>query len=201
MAAAGKIACHPGAQASLGAPAPRFTLPPDMAPPNQRRPPAAVHRSQPFRGDPNPRQTGLVPRPREVVLLWGRVENPPSYRGDTDLRCGCSLCPRWGADPMGFHALPWAAGPCLTAWQAACRLATGTRGDCQSPRRMPSCPTEIAPFLTVTVLAGGANRPPEIRRFLFHADQPARPDGPTSSALQASHHFRRAWAPSRPRVL
>src|ERR1035441_9970837 len=41
---------------------------------------------------------------------------------------------------------------CGAAWQAACRLATGTRGDCQSPRRMPSCPTEIAPFLTVTVL-------------------------------------------------
>jgi predicted nucleic acid-binding protein len=41
---------------------------------------------------------------------------------------------------------------CGAAWQAACRLATGTRGDCQSPRRMPSCPTEIAPFLAVTVL-------------------------------------------------
>src|ERR1019366_870732 len=32
---------------------------------------------------------------------------------------------------------------CGAAWQAACRLATDTRGDCQSPRRMPSCPTEI----------------------------------------------------------
>jgi predicted nucleic acid-binding protein len=41
---------------------------------------------------------------------------------------------------------------CGAAWQAACRFATGTRGDCQSPRRMPSCPTEIAPFLAVTVL-------------------------------------------------
>jgi hypothetical protein len=44
---------------------------------------------------------------------------------------------------------------CGAAWQAACRLGVpsgpGTRGDCQSPRRMPSCPTEIAPFLTVTV--------------------------------------------------
>jgi hypothetical protein len=45
---------------------------------------------------------------------------------------------------------------CGAAWQAACRLGVpsgpGTHGDCQSPRRMPSCPTEIAPFLAVTVL-------------------------------------------------
>jgi len=67
--------CHPGAQTSLGAPAPRFTLPPDMAPHNQRRPPLrrpqAGNRTRTtsprrqfivaaFRGGPNPRQTGLA---------------------------------------------------------------------------------------------------------------------------------------------
>src|ERR1035441_3326917 len=48
---------------------------------------------------------------------------------------------------------------CGAAWQAACRLGVpsgpGTRGDCQSPRRMPSYPTEIATFLTGIVLAPG----------------------------------------------
>ena len=45
---------------------------------------------------------------------------------------------------------------CDAAWQAACRLAIGTRGDYQSPRRMPSCPTGIAPFLTVMPLSAFA---------------------------------------------
>ena len=47
---------------------------------------------------------------------------------------------------------------CGAAWQAACRLATGMRGDFQSPRRMPSCPTEIAPFLPVTAPGPGRAR-------------------------------------------
>ena len=47
---------------------------------------------------------------------------------------------------------------CGAAWQAACRLATGMRGDFQSPRRMPSCPTEIAPFLSVTAPGPGRAR-------------------------------------------
>ena len=56
--------------------------------------------------------------------------------------------------PPGYHPAHWNVQMffCGAAWQAACRLEIGTCGDWQSPRRIPSRPTEMALFLAVTGL-------------------------------------------------
>ncbi len=56
---------------------------------------------------------------------------------------------RWGICFPGQYADREELFLCGAAWQAACRSETGTRGDWQSPRRIPSCPTEFALFHTV----------------------------------------------------
>ena len=105
----------------------------------------------------------------------GQGRKPTPRKGNTRAPRRCPPYRPPAADQTGFHALLWAAGPCATAWQAACRLATGTRGDCQSPRRMPSCPTEIAPFLTVAVLVLRARHPApatRLRVWMIHSRVP-----------------------------